>query len=172
MLGLFFRSSKPDLAPYPPDLAPYPEVPEDRRVEARAIRDIMSVDPVTVGPKTPLREVHRLFRRYGFNAFPVVDENRTLLGIVAKLDLFRLFRHDRARLRPRLSELFAETAEDIMRPRVSTVRPGDSVNKVMDLMLGSKLRSVPVVEREGRAEIVVGIVTNDDVVRSMELAAA
>lgn len=165
MLGLFFRSSKPDLAPHP-------DVPRDRRAPSRAVRDIMSVAPVTVGPKTPVREVHQLFRRYGFNAFPVVDENRTLLGIVTKLDLFRLFRHDRARLRPRLSDLFAETAEDIMRQRVAAVRPGDSVNKVMDLMLGSKLRSVPVVERQGRAETVVGIVTRGDVVRSMELAAA
>ena len=42
----------------------------------------MTVEPVTVTPATPLRDVARLFVKYGFAAVPVVDENRVFLGAV------------------------------------------------------------------------------------------
>src|SRR5688572_21414538 len=96
-----------------------------RRVAPRLIRDVMSVRPKTVGPKVSVRDLQGFFASYNFNAFPVVNEANILLGIVTKLDLLRIFRHDGVRLRPSLTELFAEHVEDIMRRRVVTVGPRD-----------------------------------------------
>jgi CBS domain-containing protein len=131
------------------------------------IRDVMSTPPKTVGPKTSVRALQGLFASYDYNAFPVVDDAGALLGIVTKLDLLRIFRHDRARLRPRLGELFAEHVADIMRRGVITVGPRDLVETAVDRMLSSKLRSLPVVERRGRMDVLVGMVSRGDLIRSL-----
>src|SRR6185503_380193 len=106
-----------------------------RRILPRIIRDVMSTRPKTVGPKTSVRALQGLFASYNYNAFPVIDDTGALLGIVTKLDLLRIFRHARARLRPRLGELFAEQVGDIMRRGVITLGPGDSVATAVDRML-------------------------------------
>lgn len=138
-----------------------------RRIMPRMIRDVMSLRPKTVGPKTPIRDLQGLFASHNYNAFPVVDEAGVLLGIVTKLDLLRIFRHDRALLRPRLGDLFAEDVADIMRRGVITVGPRDSVATAIDRMLSSKLRSLPVVDRRGRKDVLVGIVSRGDLIRSL-----
>jgi CBS domain-containing protein len=138
-----------------------------RRVAPRLIRDVMSVRPKTVGPKVSVRDLQGFFASYNFNAFPVVNEANILLGIVTKLDLLRIFRHDGVRLRPSLTELFAEHVEDIMRRRVVTLAPRDPVTTAIDQMLTSKLRSLPVVERRGGKDVLVGIVSRGDVIRSL-----
>jgi CBS domain-containing protein len=115
----------------------------------------------------PVRELQGLFASYNFNAFPVVNDAKILVGIVTKLDLLRIFRHDPARLRPSLTELWAEHVEDIMRRRVVTLAPRDSVATAIDHMLASKLRSLPVVERRRGKDLLVGIVSRGDVIRSL-----
>jgi len=115
-----------------------------------------------------VRTLQHLFASYGFNAFPVVDEARTLLGIVTKLDLLRVVRHSPHRLLPELSVLWAEHVDDIMRRRVVTVAPDDAVATAADHMLSSRLRSLPVVDRQGRKALLIGIVSRGDVLRSFK----
>ena len=138
-----------------------------RRIAPRLVQDVMSSQPKTVGPQMTVRELQGFFASHNFNAFPVVNDAGVLLGIVTKLDLLRVFRHDRARLRPSLSELWAEHVEDIMRRRVVTLAPRDSVTTAIDHMLASKLRSLPVVERRAGQDVLVGIVSRGDVIRSL-----
>jgi len=138
-----------------------------RRIAPQRVEDVMSSRPKTVGPKMPVRELQGFFASYNFNAFPVVNDAAVLLGIVTKLDLLRIFRHDRVRLRPSLAELWAEHVEDIMRRRVVTLGPRDFVATAIDHMLASKLRSLPVVERRAGKELLVGIVSRGDVIRSL-----
>lgn len=133
------------------------------------IRDIMTPRPKTVGPKTPVRHLQRLFIAYGFNAFPVVDEAAALIGIVSKLDLLRVFGQDPQRRLPRLTVLCAEYVGDIMRRRVVTLAPDDPVAAAVDRMLAASLRSLPVVEgREAKAPL-VGIVSRGDVLNALVL---
>ena len=138
-----------------------------RRIAPRRVEDVMSSRPKTVGPTMPVRELQRFFTSYKFNAFPVVNDAGILLGIVTKLDLLRIFRHDRARLRPSLAEGWADHVEDIMRRRVVTLGPRDSVATTIDHMLASRLRSLPVVERHGGKDRLVGIVSRGDVIRAL-----
>jgi len=138
-----------------------------RRIAPRLVQDVMSSPPKTVGPAMPVHQLQGFFASTNFNAFPVVDDANSLVGIVTKLDLLRIFRHDRVRLRPSLTDLWAEHVEDIMRRRVVTVAPRDSVTAAIDHMLASKLRSLPVVEQRGRKDVVVGIVSRGDVIRSL-----
>lgn len=140
-----------------------------RSIAPVMIRDIMTPRPQTVGPKTSVRALQHLFISYGFNAFPVVDEAQTLLGIVTKLDLLRVVRHGPPRLLPELSVLWAEHVDDIMRRRVVTLAPDDWVATAVDHMLSARLRSLPVVEWRGRKACLIGIVSRGDVLGSLML---
>jgi CBS domain-containing protein len=140
-----------------------------RHIAPVMIRDIMTPRPRTVGLKTSVRTLQHLFIFHGFNAFPVVDEGGALVGIVTKLDLLRVVRHDTQRLLPEPSVLWAEHVDDIMRRRVVTLTPDDLVATAVDRMLSSRLRSLPVVESQGRRTLLVGIVSRGDLLRTLKL---
>lgn len=140
-----------------------------RHIAPLMILDVMTPRPRTVGPKTSVRTLQQLFTSYGFNACPVVDEAHTLVGIVTKLDLLRVFGHDPQLLLPDLGVLWAEHVYDIMRRRVVTLAPDDSVATAVDRMLSSRLRSLPVVESRVRTALLIGIVSRGDVLRALML---
>jgi acetoin utilization protein AcuB len=54
-------------------------------------KELMTTDLVTVSPLYTLQDVLLLFQKHHFGALPVVDDNRTLLGIISIRDLLRAF---------------------------------------------------------------------------------
>jgi CBS domain-containing protein len=52
------------------------------------VKDVMTRDPITVAPDTPVQEIARLMSNKGVHTLPVVDAGK-LAGIVGKLDLIR-----------------------------------------------------------------------------------
>ena len=69
------------------------------------VRDCMSIDPMTVGPKDSLQNVINLLRRRDVRSVPVLEKGR-LIGIVTDRDVrevapaYPLFRHE-DEIRPR-----------------------------------------------------------------------
>ncbi|RLC06905.1 MAG: hypothetical protein DRI57_26505 [Deltaproteobacteria bacterium] len=61
---------------------------EVQRVAATKVSDIMTPDPVTVSPDTPLETVATLMVERNFHTIPVEYEER-LVGIVGKEDVLR-----------------------------------------------------------------------------------
>jgi CBS domain-containing protein len=116
------------------------------RIKRHRIREIMTPSPMTISPRTGVRELKSLFDAHDFNAFPVVDEDAVLRGIVTTLDILRMFRAERSFYYPDVRALWARNAEDIMRRGVVTVRPDDVVETAVDLRVQYRHRSLPVVE--------------------------
>jgi acetoin utilization protein AcuB len=54
-------------------------------------RDIMTRDPVTVSPANTLADALLLMERGQVGAFPVVDQERKLIGIITVRDIMRAF---------------------------------------------------------------------------------
>ncbi|HUL49410.1 MAG TPA: CBS domain-containing protein [Gemmatimonadales bacterium] len=134
----------------------------------RQIHEVMTLEPFTVTEDTGLEELMDLFSRRDFNAFPVVDHSGTLQGIVTKLDLLRALRPARGHFAPDLKAFGAGTVQDVMRRGVIAVEPGDPVSVAADLMIETRLRSLPVVERKhGEGPHLVGIVSHGDVLRGL-----
>jgi CBS domain-containing protein len=63
--------------------------------------------------------------------------------------------------------MWATHVGTIMRRRVVTLAPDDSVTTAIDRMLASRRRSLPVVERRGDTDVLIGIVSRGDVIRSL-----
>jgi CBS domain-containing protein len=57
--------------------------------EKTLVRDIMTSDPVTVRPDTPLWDAARIIVTNKFGCLPVVDDNGKLIGIVTEHDLLK-----------------------------------------------------------------------------------
>ena len=61
------------------------------KAEALKIQDIMTRDPLAISPADTIQDALLLFQEKRVGAFPVVDENRKLKGIISVRDLLRAF---------------------------------------------------------------------------------
>ena len=129
----------------------------------------MTPSPVSVRPETTIAELKALFERYDFNAFPVVDEQGILRGLVSKLDLLRVFRPDKRRGLAGLLPLWAERVEEVMSRGIVALEPHESVVAALDLLIEAQRRSLPVVERHPAGPILVGMVSRSDVFQCLSV---
>jgi len=137
-----------------------------------SIHEVMTLRPITVTPRTTIGELMAAFDRDDFNAFPVVDGG-ALVGIVTKLDVLRALRPSPDLDLKTLPSVAAMPIEGIMRRGVVAVEPDDPVVVAADLMVETRLRSLPVVQRpRGSARVLVGIVSQGDLLRGLRLSLA
>lgn len=102
------------------------------------------------GPHTDCLTVSRLMTQHHFGSLPVVDENRTLLGLVTEYDLLQLMIAGR--------ELAKVPVDQIMSAPVLTVTEDKTLVEVADLFQDRYVTRVPVV----RGNQLVGIVARRD----------
>ncbi|MEV3987639.1 CBS domain-containing protein [Streptomyces sp. NPDC049837] len=117
---------------------------------ARKIREVMTADPLAVGPQTSVVEVARLMRDEDIGAV-LVTEGGQLRGLVTDRDLV-------VRVLCRGGNAEDHSVADACSAEVVSVTPDDDIRRAVDLMRRHALRRLPVVE-EGRP---VGIVSLGD----------
>jgi acetoin utilization protein AcuB len=139
------------------------------RGDVRTIRGIMTPDPVTVRSNTTILRLRQLFEVHDFNMFPVVDDHGVLRGVVTKLDVLKMYRPWSGRVTVNVRALWAEHVEDIMSRGLTSVTPEEPVRTALTLMVNCRVRSIPVVQRQTRQPLLVGIVSRNDVLRSLPL---
>jgi len=119
------------------------------------IQDIMSADPSTVTPDTPITEAARLMKEHNVGMLPVVENegSRRLVGVVTDRDI--TIRHV---AEGHLSDC---PVREAMSDNVSTCTADENVDKVMTLMAKEQVRRIPIVDERGD---LVGIVSQADIV--------
>jgi CBS-domain-containing membrane protein len=140
-----------------------------RRTDVRTIRAIMTPNPLTVRSDTTIVRLRQLFETHDFNMFPVLDEKGVLRGVVTKLDVLKMYRPWSGRVTVNARALWAEHVEDIMSRGLTSVTPEEPVMTALTLMVNRRLRSIPVVQRQTRQPLLIGIVSRKDVLRSLPL---
>ncbi len=123
------------------------------------VNDLMTVDPRTIAPDTPLRRILSLMQKEGCRQLPVVDEGK-LIGLVTDRDV-RLTLKSPLVLQAQMDEDdVAEimVAEAIMTSNLITVTPDTPAYKAAEMLSIYKFGALPVVE----SGILVGIVTITD----------
>lgn len=135
------------------------------------VHELMNSRPVTVDPKTPLREILRLMLRYHLNDILVVDSEQKLAGIVTYSDLSRkllptqkeLMEHEEYFLSPesmedRVRDITDLPVDAIMTKNVITVSPDDEALHAGATMTARRIKQLPVV----RNHKVIGIISHTD----------
>lgn len=116
--------------------------------------ELMTPDPITVEPDTPIADVARELRDHNIGSVPVVQsrQDRTLLGVITDRDIaIRCVAegHDPTSCR----------VERHMSREVRSVHAGDGLDRVMEVMRSEKVRRLPVVDESDR---VIGMIAQAD----------
>ena len=64
---------------------------EERRLAVMKVKDIMTANPVTISPTQTLEDALLMMQNLKVGAFPVVDQEGKLKGIISVRDLMRAF---------------------------------------------------------------------------------
>ncbi len=131
------------------------------------VADAMTRDVVTIAPETELGEVEAVFERHHFNGLPVVQADGSLLGFLTKLDLLRAFAFSSHTIVPHYEEISHLTAEQVMNRKPATVTPDLPLTRVLEQLVATKYKSLPVVENDR----LVGIVSREDVLAALRRTA-
>jgi len=115
---------------------------------------IMTSKVRTVNEDLTISETSRRMERTGHTAFPVVDVNGRLVGMISRKDLDRAGHHG----------LGHAPVKGFMSRHLVTVTPETPLQELHALMTENAIGRLPVVE-EGR---IVGIVTRKDLLRAMQ----
>ena len=118
----------------------------------------------SVAPETTVGDLYRLFAADGFDAYPVVRDD-ILVGMVSKLDALKVFALGQDQILPHLTDGMAGTADAIMSSEIIAVDPETKLQRVLELMVRHRVKSLPVVS-QGRN--LLGIIAREDVMRAME----
>jgi CBS-domain-containing membrane protein len=134
------------------------------------VKDVMTGEVVAVRRNATFKEMAARLRQHRVSAFPVIDENRKVIGVVSEADLLakEALAGDHAGIPAALTGILhhkelqkAEgvTAGDLMTHPAVTVRPEDSVEHAARLMYTLQVKRLPVIDAGG---CLVGIVSRSD----------
>ncbi len=114
----------------------------------------MITDPVTVGPDATLAELDALCGQYRVSGLPVIEADRTLVGIITNRDL--------RFISP--SDFGTRTVRDAMTPMPLVTAPVGIANADAAAILGKhKVEKLPLVDDKGR---LAGLITVKDFVKT------
>jgi CBS domain-containing protein len=132
------------------------------------VKDVMTSRVVAVRRTAPFKDVAGSFREHRVSAFPVLDEDDRVVGVVSEADLLvkEALQYDGhgpvSGVLHRQERIKAEglTAADLMSRPPVTIGPHDTVAAAARLMYAKKVKRLPVIDEEGR---LIGIVSRSDV---------
>jgi len=132
------------------------------------VKDVMSTHVIAVREMASFKEIATRLREQRVSAFPVIDDDNKVIGVVSEADLLTkealegtvprtLQSLTRQRVR---SQVKAVTAADLMTKPAVTIGPGEPVSHAARLMFDKRVKRLPVTDDDGR---LIGIVTRSDV---------
>jgi len=135
------------------------------------VKDVMTTRVIFVRKGASFREMAATLREHRISAFPVLDDDRKVIGVVSEADLLTKQALDSGEdgmpgmitglLRYReQAKARGITAGDLMTSPPVTVRPEDTVEHAARLMYMRRVKRLPVVNATGR---LVGIISRADV---------
>ena len=131
------------------------------------VKDVMSTHVVAVRKSASFKDMATRLREHRVSAFPVLDEDNKVVGVVSEADLltkealeFSATGRVSGMLHHReQAKAAATTAADLMTKPPVTVGPNEFVSHAARLMYARKVKRLPVVDDDGR---LVGIVSRAD----------
>ncbi|MGD2182713.1 CBS domain-containing protein [Lusitaniella coriacea] len=148
---------------------------------SKTVAEIMTPNPVTVKPQTPLQEAIQILAEKRISGLPVVDDAGALIGVISESDLMWqetgadpppyvmfldsvIYLKNPARYEKELHKALGQTVGEVMSDEPITVNTDCNLREAAQLMHEKNVRRLPVVDSDKQ---VVGILTQGDIIRSM-----
>ena len=146
----------------------------------KTVKDVMSAPAVWVNETASFREIVTKLRECRVSAFPVLDADGKVIGVVSEADLLV---KEAAADEPNVvwgllagivhhagrAKAAGVTAADLMTSPAVTIGPDETVEHAARLMYDRKVKRLPVVDRAGG---LVGIISRSDVLAVFDRTAA
>lgn len=132
------------------------------------VRDVMTREAVALDPESTLASAADIFDAHDFNALPVVLPDGQLVGVLTKLDWLRGFAFTPQNVVPHYEEIMARPVRAQMTAPAASVSPDLPLTRVLETMIETRNKSLPVVERNR----LIGIIAREDVLRALRRAVA
>lgn len=141
----------------------------------RTVKDIVRRDTRTVSPDTTIDKVIQFIDGNDIQCVAVVNDNGTLIGMIADSDLLHYFKPDPEGLRALFSRLTrpagkdlvqrlaTTTAFDVMCSDLLTVQEEMLIEDAVRLMTEKRLKRLPVIDGAGRFQ---GMISRDSLLRT------
>ena len=123
-------------------------------------RDIMTRNVVTVQGSTPIYKAVELLAELEITGMPVVDEQKSLLGIITEQDVMHLF-YDESSLLCSNQDEQGKTVKDLMTSPTIYFNEHESILNICRCLKDHHFRRVPITS-EGR---LVGVISRQDIIR-------
>lgn len=129
------------------------------------VSEIMTTDVICISPNQTMEEVERVFNENSINHLPVVNENREILGMVSKSDVYKVSYglsvfHNRYKKVYNQSLFRSLLVSDVMTENVACLTPDKTIGVAIGIFKENLFRALPIVEER----VVVGIVTPIDII--------
>jgi CBS domain-containing protein len=133
------------------------------------VKDVMSTHVIAVSPGAPYKEMAAMLHGQRVSAFPVIDEDKKVIGVVSETDM--LAKEALEGTVPRTTQLSlttqgmrsrvnAVTAADLMTKPAVTIGPDEPVTRAARLMFDQRVKRLPVTSDDGT---LIGILSRSDV---------
>ena len=110
----------------------------------------MILDPITLDINAKVRDAESIMREFNIGGIPVVDENRTLKGIITNRDL-RFIKDPHVQIR------------DIMtKDNLITAKAGISLEQAEEILQEYKIEKLPIVDEDNK---LTGLITYKDILK-------
>ena len=143
-------------------------------------KDIMTSEPVVVGPDWDIGKATAIMIDQGFNGLPVVDDEGELVGIICQSDIIAqqkklplpsyftfldglISLRSTKSLEKEAQKIAATTVADAMTSDPVKVAPDTGIDTLAALLVDNSFHTLPVVEH-GK---LVGVVGKEDVLRTL-----
>ncbi|XWK90100.1 MAG: CBS domain-containing protein [Phormidium sp.] len=148
----------------------------------KTVADVMSRDPISVRPETPLQEAIKIMAQRRISGLPVVDQAGKLVGVISETDLMWretgvtppayimildsvIYLENPARYDRDLHKALGQTVGEVMtKDSLITTAPDQPLQKAAQLMHDKNIRRLPVIDDAGQ---IIGILTRGDIIRAM-----
>ena len=145
------------------------------------VQDIMTENPISVGPDDLVVYAAKTLVEHGFNGLPVVGPSDELLGVLTEYDLILkgddlhlptlikifgnldFYKKDKSLVEDNLKKMLSVKVKDVMNPEPLTVKMGTTIETLAELFANNhRVNPIPVINSIGK---LVGIVSRFDIVK-------
>lgn len=147
----------------------------------KTVAEVMTPSPITVNPKTPLKEAIALLVEHKISGMPVISDDGELLGVLSESDLMWqetgvepppyimildsiIYLQNPNRYEKEIHKALGQTVEDVMSDKPITIIDTKTVKEAAQLLHQKQIRRLPVVDADNQ---VIGILTQGDIIRAM-----
>jgi IMP dehydrogenase len=129
--------------------------PEEQAFEVEKVKKYesgMIIDPFTVTPDQRISDLFELMKKYKISGFPVIDDQKKLVGMITNRDLRFVSDH-------------SKKVKDVMTSKnIVTAPEGTSFAKAKDILQNHRVEKLPVVDTQGRLK---GLITIKDIEKTI-----